>query len=191
LLEQALRSFVNARSPTHGSVSLSVSAIAPRDLSWIRQELERNWHSTRISSLGVWHEADRLPGLIARVAGDDTPAGLLTHTPMVSGRGCEVITLSARLESSGVGTHLLDGFTRAARAAGCTRGFLTTTNDNLRAIGFYQKRGWKLVAVHRGAMDKARTDQPSIPLIGMNDIPLHDEIELEHTLQLVSAHNSQ
>jgi hypothetical protein len=57
--------------------------------------------------------------------------------------------------------------------------FLTTTNDNLRAVGFYQRRGWSLVAVHRGAMDRARNEKPSIPLIGMNGIEMHDEIELE------------
>ncbi len=164
------------------SVSPTITPIQPRDTRWIRHELERNWHSTRISSLGVWHEADRLPGFIARVPGEETPAGLLTHTPMRSGHACEVITLSARLESCGVGTHLLDAFTQAARAAGCTRAFLTTTNDNLRALGFYQRRGWTLVAVHRGAMDRARLEQPSIPVMGMNGIPLHDEIELEHSL---------
>jgi hypothetical protein len=35
------------------------------------------------------------------------------------------------------------------------------------------------VAVHRGAMDRARNEKPSIPLIGMNGIEMHDEIELE------------
>lgn len=164
------------------SVTPVISPIGPRDVPWIRHELERNWHSTRISSLGVWHEADRLPGFIARVPGEETPAGLLTHTPMRSGHACEVITLSSRLVSRGVGTLLLNTFTTAARAAGCSRAFLTTTNDNLRAIGFYQRRGWRLVAVHRGAVDRARLEQPSIPVMGMNGIPLHDEIELEHAL---------
>lgn len=108
--------------------------------------------------------------------------GLLTHTPPTPGNGCEVITLSSRAEGAGVGTALLGAAVEAARSAGCTRVFLTTTNDNLRAIGFYQKRGWRLVAVHRGAMDRAREVKPAIPLIGFNGIPMHDEIELETTL---------
>ncbi|HMN40800.1 MAG TPA: GNAT family N-acetyltransferase [Phycisphaerales bacterium] len=168
------------RSPEPADVNLR--AIEPRDLPWVRAELVRNWHSTRISSLGVWHEADRLPGLIAGIPGDDTPAGLLTHTPITPGRPCEVITLSARIESRRVGTHLLGAFTNAARATGCSRVFLTTTNDNLRALAFYQKRGWTLVAVHRAAMDRARLRNPAIPLVGMNGIPLRDEIELEHAI---------
>jgi hypothetical protein len=101
---------------------------------------------------------------------------------MRPGQGCEVITLSSCLESRGVGAALLGAFVERARDAGCERAFLTTTNDNLRAIGFYQKRGWRLVAVHRGAMDRARLEQPSIPEVGLNGIPLRDELELEHPL---------
>jgi GNAT superfamily N-acetyltransferase len=160
----------------------TISPLTLIDVEWVRSELIRNWHSTRISSLGTWHDADRLPGLIARDAGHHTPIGLLTHTPMRPGQGCEVITLSSCLESRGVGAALLGAFVERARDAGCERAFLTTTNDNLRAIGFYQKRGWRLVAVHRGAMDRARLEQPSIPEVGLNGIPLRDELELEHPL---------
>jgi len=49
----------------------------------------------------------------------------------------------------------------------------------LNALGFYQKRGFELVAVHRGAVNESRKIKPSIPLVGMNGIPLRDEIELE------------
>ncbi len=59
---------------------------------------------------------------------------------------------------------------------------MITTNDNLRALGFYQKRGTVLVAVYRNAMDAARKLKPQIPMIGMNGIPLRDEIELETLL---------
>ena len=44
----------------------------------------------------------------------------------------------------------------AAIEAGCTRLWLITTNDNLRALGFYQKRGWKLAKLHKCLIDEAR-----------------------------------
>ncbi len=146
----------------------------------MRHELVRNWADVAISSLGVWHQADVLPSLIARC--DSQRVGLATFTPPLAGGACEVITLSSTLENAGVGAMLLDACVAVARSAGCHRVFLTTTNDNLRAIGFYQKRGWRMVAVHRGAMDRARANKPTIPLIGMNKIPLHDEIEFEFLL---------
>jgi DNA-3-methyladenine glycosylase I len=161
---------------------IAVRSIEPRDLTWIREELIRNWGSTQISSLGRWYDADILPGFIAARRDGVERVGLLTHTPPVAGEGCEVITLSSRIENAGVGSLLLAAAVKASEAAGCSRVFLTTTNDNLRAIGFYQRRGWHLVAVHRGAMDRAREIKPSIPLMGHYGIPLRDEIELETTL---------
>ena len=82
--------------------------------------------------------------------------------------------------SGGVGTALLDAVRDAAVQAGCRRIWLITTNDNLRALGFYQKRGYRLVAVHRDALQRSRELKPSIPLVSPDGIPLRDEIELEY-----------
>ena len=57
-----------------------------------------------------------------------------------------------------------------------------TSNDNLDALRFYQRRGMRIVAVHRGAVDEAREVRPSIPLVGEHGIEIHDELELEMTL---------
>lgn len=151
------------------------------DLAWIRAELVHHWTSTTIHSRDVAFEADQLPGWIACDAAGER-VGLLTHTPMCAAGECEVITLSTTRPGGGVGTALLERAVHEARAAGCTRIFLTTTNDNLNALGFYQKRGWRLVAVYAGAVDRARAIKPGIPLLGLNDIPLHDDIELEFRL---------
>jgi GNAT superfamily N-acetyltransferase len=130
--------------------------------------------------LGAWRNADALPAFIAWRGLERV--GLATHTAAGAGGECEVITLSSTLENAGVGAMLLKACVEHARSAGCRRVFLTTTNDNLRAIGFYQRRGWRMVAVHRGAMDRARAIKPTIPVLGMNNIPLHDEIEFEFLL---------
>lgn len=60
--------------------------------------------------------------------------------------------------------------------------FLVTTNDNLNALGFYQKRGFELVKINRNALAETRKLKPNLPLIGMRNIPLRDEIELEMIL---------
>jgi len=59
---------------------------------------------------------------------------------------------------------------------------LTTTNDNLKGIGFWQKRGFKLVRVYPNAMEYTRKLKPAVPLLGENGIPLRDELELEMIL---------
>jgi hypothetical protein len=52
----------------------------------------------------------------------------------------------------------------------------------MNALRFYQKRGFVLVAVHRNALEQSRKLKPEIPLIGDDEIPLRDEIELEMML---------
>lgn len=161
------------------AAGLAIRPIEPRDHTWVREELLRNWGATQISSLGVWYDADRLPGFVATTHDGIERIGLATHTPPEPGGRCEVITLSTRVENLGVGAALLNACTLAARDAGCHRIHLTTTNDNLRAIAFYQRRGWSLVAVHPRAMDRARAIKPSIPTIGLNGLQLRDEFEFE------------
>jgi len=58
-----------------------------------------------------------------------------------------------------------------------------TTNDNLRALGFYQRRGFRLASLRPGAVDEARrTLKPEIPEIGDDGIPIRDELDLEMDL---------
>jgi hypothetical protein len=77
---------------------------------------------------------------------------------------------------------LLAAVVEEAKRQDCERLWLITSNDNLRALRFYQRRGLRLVAVHRGAIDHARSIKPEIPLVGEHGIPIHDELELELAL---------
>ena len=166
--------------------ALDVRPRAREHDDFVRHELTTHWGSTRIWSLGRAYEADTLPGFVAHR--DGAPVGLITYDLIPGGHQCEIVTVSSRIESIGVGERLLEAATDAARDAGCTRAFLTTTNDNLRAIGFYQKRGWRLARVYPGMLDLARRFHPVIPRLGLNRIPLRDEIELELMLRSPEEH---
>ena len=70
-----------------------------------------------------------------------------------------------------------------ARERGCARLWLITTNDNVGALRFYQRRGFVLAALHRGAVDRSQaTLKPEIPRLGDHGIALRDELELERAL---------
>lgn len=99
------------------------------------------------------------------------------------GNECEITSLNSLREGVGIGTALVEEVILEAQKKNCRRAFLVTTNDNLDAIGFYQRRGWSLSALRCNAMEKARKLKPTIPLIGKNNIPLRDEIELEMILR--------
>jgi len=83
----------------------------------------------------------------------------------------------------GAGSVLLAAATEVARKAGARRLWLITTNDNLDALALYQRRGFRLVAVRAGAVDRARLLKPSIPEVGEHGIPMHDELVLERLVE--------
>jgi ribosomal protein S18 acetylase RimI-like enzyme len=116
-----------------------------------------------------------LPGFVAVAAGERR--GLLTFR--MDGGDCEIVTLASRVEGRGVGTGLIDAVVAEARRSRARRVWLITHNDNIDALRFYQRRGFRLVGVNRGAIDRARKVKPEIPEVGRYGIPMHDEVELE------------
>lgn len=108
------------------------------------------------------------------------PLGLATC--LVRPDEVEILTLDSRSERRGVGSLLLDRVAAWATELGAHRVMLLTTNDNLDALRFYQRRGFRLAAVHRDSMIEARKIKPTIPEIGRHGIPLTDELELELAL---------
>ena len=155
-----------------------IRPLADVERACVADFIARRWGAEIVVAHGVVYRPHTLPGFVAQ-RGDEI-AGLVTLN--VAGDACEIVTLDSAPPGTGVGTALIDAAKAFARKAGCKRLWLITTNDNLNALRFYQKRGFALVAVHRNAVDEARKIKPQIPLIGSDGIPLRDEIELEMKL---------
>lgn len=127
---------------------------------------------------GNVYRPEQLEGFV--IEDGDEWVGLLSF--IIKDNELEVTSLDSLREGEGIGSKLLNQAVEEARARQCGRIFLITTNDNLNALGFYQRRGFELVQVHRKALDETRRLKPGIPLNGRNNIPLRDEIELEMIL---------
>jgi GNAT superfamily N-acetyltransferase len=122
---------------------------------------------------GVFYPAT-LPGFIAERGG--RIAGLVTFE--VRQDVLEIATINALDLYQGIGTLLIDAVRAEAKRLGCHQVMLTTTNDNIGALRFYQRRGFRLAAVRPGAVDRTRQRKPDIPRTGDFGIPLRDEIDL-------------
>jgi GNAT superfamily N-acetyltransferase len=156
----------------------TIKSLTPADREWVRQFVLEHWHAEAVVAHAQVFYPHQLPGFVA--ASNNDRIGLVTYR--LDNGGCEIMTLDSLRPGLGVGTALIEAVKAVAHWGGCHRLWLITTNDNLRALGFYQKRGFVLVAVHRGAVDEARQIKPSIPLTGSEGIPIRDEIELEMAL---------
>ncbi len=157
------------------SLSFTIRPVEAPDGDWVLG-LVREWGDDFIVSRGRKIFPTRLPGFCA-IGSEGEKLGLATYE--ITNRECQLVTLHALRPCEGIGTALAAAVRDLATQAGCCRLWVITTNDNLDAVRFYQRRGFELVAVHRDFREVARRLKPSIPLIGDYGIPIRDEIELE------------
>jgi ribosomal protein S18 acetylase RimI-like enzyme len=148
------------------------------DRSWVSEFVMEHWGAEMVISRGEMYYPVELPGFVALLGSEKV--GLITYA--IEGDSCQIVTINSMRPSSGVGSAMIEAVKEVAQQAGCRRLWLITTNDNMNALRFYQKRGFVLVAVHRNALELWRKLKPSIPLLGYDDIPLRDEIEMEMIL---------
>jgi ribosomal protein S18 acetylase RimI-like enzyme len=152
--------------------------LTPDDSAWVREFWTEHWGSELMVVNGETFHAAGLPGFVVEQAG--RVIGLATYC--LEKTSCKLLSLDSLVEGQGVGTALLEAVIEAARLAGCRRFSLVTTNDNLSALRFYQRRGFRLTNLRPGAVDEARKIKPSIPLTGEHGIPIRDELEMETDL---------
>jgi ribosomal protein S18 acetylase RimI-like enzyme len=153
--------------------TLVVRPFEPSDLAWAEALIGADFGGRLQARMGTILDALACPGFVAEANG--RPSGIVTFAE--DDEGLEVVYLQATEPRRGVGTNLLEAVVRRANGR---RVWLVTTNDNLDALRFYQRRGFRLVQLRVGAVDDARRDlKPAIPALGNFQIPVRDELILE------------
>ena len=139
---------------------------------------EDNWCSSIIVSKGKIHDVQNLRGFVAII--DGVVKGMITYC--ISNGECEIVSLDSIQERCGIGSTLINKVIEAAKRTNCYRVWLITSNDNIDAIKFYQKRSFDMVCIHKNAILESRKIKPQIPLYGYYGIPIIHEIEFEKLL---------
>lgn len=129
-------------------------------------------------SRGQVHQIKNLDGYV--YLEDEHIIGCVLY--LINGHDCEIISIESRQEGQGVGSKLIQLVIDKARNNNCNRVWLITSNDNINAIRFYQKRGFDMIRIHRNAITEARRQKPTIPMNGYEGIPIKHEVEFEYIL---------
>ncbi len=154
-------------------VDLSVRPLDEADVAWAEDLIGAAFGGRLQARLGTLIDALECPGFVAELSGER--AGLATYRRQ--DREVEIVYLQAAVQHTGVGTRLVDA---VAAYTGPARLWVVTTNDNLDALRFYQRRGFSIAETRPGAVDAARRAlKPTIPEVGHYGIPVRDEIVLE------------
>jgi GNAT superfamily N-acetyltransferase len=164
--------------------SFTVRPLTASDLASAEALLDTRLAGRHQARRGELIDVLALPGLVAVDASEDV-IGVLSYQRTAD--ACELVALAAQDRHTGTGTTLLnallDLLRREAATQPCSRLWLITTNDNLDALRFYQRRGFVMRAVYPGAVNASRRLKPQIPPSGAYGIPLRDELELELPLE--------
>ena len=158
---------------------MEIISISDKNKEQINNFLISHWYSTDMVVRGEVVDMTKLDGFAAYE--NEDIIGLITYR--IEGSECEIMSLDSLKENRGIGTVLLNKAIETASNFNCIKIKLITTNDNINAMRFYQKRGFDMMRIYRNALEKSRKIKPSIPITGNFGIQLKHEIEFERKIE--------
>jgi len=141
----------------------------------IHEVWDERWFGQVVDLKHVYKPED-VEGLALVDQHDEIAALVTTHT---EGPSLQIVTLDTIVRGRGFGRRMLEAAESKGHKRGLGRAWAIMTNDNLRAVGLYISRGYRLVKVHLDAVDRVREYKPQLPERGYNGIPIRDLWELE------------
>jgi ribosomal protein S18 acetylase RimI-like enzyme len=106
---------------------------------------------------------------------DEGIAGALAWRPTDGALHILALATDPMHQRAGVGGHLVAEAELLARRQNWPRAIVTITNDNLPALYFYQRRGYRVSAILRDSIAAQTHEQKAMGFAG---IPILDEIQL-------------
>ena len=157
---------------------MQIFPITELDRNQLQAFIRSFWHADEMVTKGRLHTPWLHQGYVCKE--EDQIVGAITY--QVFNQEMEITLLDSRQRNRGYGTKLVEKVILEAKKQRCKRVWCMTTNDNMPAMGFFQKRGFEMVKLHLNSMEKSRKLKPGIPLTGAGGIPIKHEVELEMVL---------
>ncbi|WP_244999794.1 GNAT family N-acetyltransferase [Macrococcoides bohemicum] len=152
-----------------------IETINEQNRALVIEFFNKHWGSSEMVVSSGRYNCAELPGLVNME--DEKITGLLTY--IIKDKMIEIISLDSVIENRGIGTQLMNFLERLAYKNCMFNIRVITTNDNMIALKFYQKLGYRIKEIIPDAVNEARLIKPQIPLVAENGIPILDELVLE------------
>lgn len=163
--------------PRPGLPDVLVRQAAPEDTPDAMALFRRDFGRATVVAFGQSMPLDECPVVLAEMRGE--LAGALAYRLLPDALHIVALATDPMWQRSGVATHLAGEAEFIAERHGVGRLVFATTNDNLPALYFYQRRGWTITEVVTGGMLPHFQGGPATGFAG---IPVRDEIRLEKVL---------
>ena len=162
-------------------MSFDVKDIVLEERKKINNFILKRWLSLRMILRGKIVDLKNIDGFYI----EDKNNIIAVITYRIVGFSLEIISLDSVYENKGIGSLLINKIKAFANECNLKNIIVIITNDNLRALGFYQRRGFVLNKVFFDSIKQARKLKSEIPIKNKNGILIRDEIELKFVLSKI------
>jgi len=167
--------------PGGASSDLILRRATPDDVPALQALCLRFFHHTDLITWGGKYEIGECDSLVAER--DGNLVGLLSYVYPEDSCLVVAFAVAGGEQGRGVGARLQGWLEGECRGRGIRTLLLSTTNDNLPALYFYQRHGFRIREVLPGEVESALRDilggaEPE----GFGGIPVRDEVRLEKVL---------
>ena len=141
-----------------------------------RELFNQDFGRTKIVAFGELMDIEEMPALVA--VRHSTPSGALAYRLLGDALHVVALATDPMWQRSGVAAYLLAEAELLARRLKLSRLLVATTNDNLPALYFYQRHGYRLTEL----IPNSVADHTHQEEAGFAGIPVRDEVRLEKRL---------
>jgi ribosomal protein S18 acetylase RimI-like enzyme len=148
----------------------------PKDRERLEELALHFWGETEVECFDSVYDVLQLPALVAEMGSE--VAGFLSYAVEHERVNLVMLNVLPEYQGRGRGEALLEEAIESARRNGLKRVIVATSNDDLPALGFYQRRGFVITEVVPGRILEHHGGEEE----GFAGIPVRDEMRLELSL---------
>jgi GNAT superfamily N-acetyltransferase len=152
---------------------LTIRPATPADQPCIAELADYFWGELEVECFDRSYQVDALPAYLA--CDEDEIVGVASYAREEEATNLVMLNVLPRWQGRGAASDLIAAVIDMARAEGVNRLVVATTNDDLPALGLYQRLGFTITEVVVGKLVEHHGEIE----LGFAGIPVRDEIRME------------
>jgi len=157
-------------------VEFSIAEKTEKDSRKIEELTRLFWEEPEQMTFDMKFKIHELPAYIAESNGK--LIGFIAHKPLKKSMLIAALAVLPKYQGAGVGKALIRKVEEKARQLSKKKLLVSTSNDDLPALAFYQKLGFQIFEVKPNVI----AEKHGKAIVGIGGIPIRDEIRLYKTL---------
>jgi len=157
-------------------INYRIEKISEKEKAPIRGFVKRFWGEEEQLTFGRKFLVSELPGYVAKV--EENIAGFISFAAIKDATIIVALAVLPEYQTCGIAKHLVSKVQKEAANTGKKKLLVSTSNDDLPALGFYQSQGFQIYEVKPDAI----AEKHGRVLKGIGNLPMRDELRMRKEL---------